>query len=135
MSVPTLKETFDAYWRLSARSRAKRYLKVVHPTATQEQIDAIVDSGVPQRGTEQQRKFAQGRGRIQYSFAQFAPSPGLKADGTPKKGKITPYDAAPGGPANKAAMQAAVAEYGAWAKANPNASQAQIDAEVSRLKK
>lgn len=135
MSVPTLQETFDSYWRLSARSRAKRYLKAVHPDATQEQIDAIVDKGVPQRGTEQQRKFAQGRGRIQYSYAQFGPSPGLKADGTPKKGKLLPYDAAPGGCANKTAMQAAVAQYGEWVKANPNATQAQINAQVARLSK
>lgn len=135
MSLPSLQETFDSYMRGSARTRAKAYLKAVHQDVPMEEIRAFVDSHMPLRGTAQSARIAKARGKIQYSYAQFGPSPGVKADGTPKKGKIVAYDAAPGGAANKAAMQAAVAEFRRWVDENPGASDADLQAQVARLSK
>ena len=128
MSCSTLQDTFDAYWKLSARTRAKRYLKAVHPSATREEIDAIVEAGVPEAGTAQSRRIASARGKIMMSYSQRGPSPGLKKDGTPKLGRLVAYDAAPGGAANKAAMQAALKVLSDAVAANPAISQAQLDA-------
>lgn len=133
--MSTLQQTFDSYWRLSARTRAKRYLKAVHPNATREEIDAVVEAGDPKAGTAQSRRIASARGKIMMSYSQRGPSEGFKKDGTPKLGKLIAYDAAPGGPANKAAMQRALANLNAAVAANPNISEAQLNAIVARESK